>query len=402
MADSTGRGMFSVVPSRVKWTIYLASFASIGWGYLTTVIAAYLPERGMSSGDVGLLIGVTGAAMVVTAIPMGLLADRLGRKKVLVWGLLGLPATLVVFAFTTDLSILLVAVVAGGIAEGAFLASWNALIADQTDASNRTISFVLSFIVNTVTGGIGMALPFVFPSVESATGFSSVTVHSASFIILAFVVLLSPILLWRVLRDYRDVHKDRFALVAGKDRRNLIKFTVPTCLIGLGAGFIIPLIPTWLFLKYGVPDNFSGPLLALSGITMALAAVACKALASRYGPVRAIVLTQGLSTVFMVAIPFMPGAALAAAFYLVRSTLMNMAGPISDSFMMSVIAPEDRGLASAINALVWRLPNSVTTIAGGIILASGDYSTPFLIAGGVYIVSITMFFSFFKDTKTST
>ena len=41
MARGSKRNMFSTVPSLVRWTIYLASFASIGWGYLTTVIAAF-------------------------------------------------------------------------------------------------------------------------------------------------------------------------------------------------------------------------------------------------------------------------------------------------------------------------------------------------------------------------
>ena len=355
----------------------------------------------MSSGDVGLLLGVTGAAMVVTAIPLGLLADRLGRKRVLIWGLLGLPVTLVVFAFTTDLPTLLLASTAGGVSEGALLASWNALIADQTDANNRTPAFVLSFIVNAIMGGIGMALPFVFPSLESLTGIDSVTMHNATFIVLAIVVFLSPFALRHVLRDYHDVHKEKFALVPGKSRINLIKFTIPTCLIGLGAGFIIPLVPTWLFLKFGVPDTFSGPMLALSGVTMALASIGCSALAMYYGSVKAIVLTQGFSTIFMVAIPFVPGAALAATFYLGRATLMNMAGPLSDSFMMGVIAPEDRGVASAVDALVWRVPNSVTTVVGGAMLASGDYITPFLLAGVFYVVSIVIFFFFFKDTRTS-
>jgi predicted MFS family arabinose efflux permease len=332
---------------------------------------------------------------------MGLLADRLGKKRVLIWGLLGLPVTLLVFAFTTELPTLLVASAGGGMAEGALLASWNALIADQTDAGNRTPAFVLSFIINALMGGVGMALPFIFPWLESFTGLSSAAVHSAAFIIVASIVILSAIALWHVLRNYHEMHKKVFALTPGKSRRNLIKFTLPTCLLGLGAGFIIPLVPTWLFLKYAIPDTFSGPLLALSGITMALASIGCSALAMYYGSVRAIVLTEGFSTVFMVAIPFVPGAALAATLYLARSTLMNMAGPLSDSFMMGVIAPEDRGLASAVDALVWRIPNSITTVVGGMMLASGDYSTPFLLAGGFYVVSIIMFFLFFKDFKTS-
>ncbi len=38
------------VPSQVKWLILPVSFSSIGYGYLTTAIAAYLPEQGSIPG----------------------------------------------------------------------------------------------------------------------------------------------------------------------------------------------------------------------------------------------------------------------------------------------------------------------------------------------------------------
>ena len=73
----------------------------------------------------------------------------------------------------------------------------------------------------------------------------------------------------------------------------------------------------------------------------------------------------------MVAIPIMPGAVLAGAMFLIRSALMNMAWPIFDSYMMGIVDKDDRGLASAINSIVWRVPNSVTTFIGGSMLAAG-------------------------------
>ena len=80
---------------------------------------------------------------------------------------------------------------------------------------------------------------------------------------------------------------------------------------------------------------------------------------------------------------------------------MNMASPLSDSFVMSGISPEDRGLASAINSIVWRLPNSGSTIIGGLLLQSGMYSLPFFLAGGFYIVSVSSFYILFrKSPKT--
>src|SRR2546425_10659573 len=99
-------------------------------------------------------------------------------------------------------------------------------------------------------------------------------------------------------------------------------------------------------------------------------------------------MTTGLSTVFMLSLAFVPNAALAASLYIVRAALMNMASPLMDSYLMGIIAPEERGMASAINLIIWKLPNSVTTIAGGLSLGAGRDSLPLLLAAGFYATAI--------------
>jgi predicted MFS family arabinose efflux permease len=101
----------------------------------------------------------------------------------------------------------------------------------------------------------------------------------------------------------------------------------------------------------------------------------------------------------MLSLAFVPTAALAGVLYLVRSTLMNMSSPLADSLLMGIVPKEQRGLASAINSLIWRLPNSVSTILGGMLLASGSYDVPFFIAAAFYMVSITLFYRIFKNIK---
>jgi hypothetical protein len=49
--------------------------------------------------------------------------------------------------------------------------------------------------------------------------------------------------------------------------------------------------------------------------------------------------------------------------------------------------------------VIWRIPNSVTTIVGGVILASGNYMLPFLLAGAFYAVSISLFYPTFRNVK---
>lgn len=391
------------VPAQVKWLILLTSFSSIGYGYLTTAIAAYLPERGVSSGHVGLIIGVSGLAMIISAIPFGLMSDRLGRKRLLLTGLAMLPASMFICSISADPDLYLVAATISGVAEGAILSTWNAMIADQTNVDNREMAFSLSFVVNGALSGLGLALPFTFPRLMELGGWTSEQVHSWAFILLGFVTLISPLTVRHLLKDYRDrapsARLRRGVFLKERSKKTLLRFSINNTLIGLGAGLIIPLIPTWFFLRYGIPDSYSGPLLALSSLSIGVAAIFSPRLAQRFGQVPAIVMTQGLSTVFMLAIPYAPGAIFAGAVYLVRSALMNMAGPIMDSYLMGIVDREDRGLASAINSIVWRVPNSVTTVIGGAILAAGYYALPFLLASLIYMGAVTAFWFNFRNVK---
>ena len=392
------RGVFRNVPSQVKWLIYLLSFSNIGAGYFWVATSAYLPERGLSSGDIGLILAVNGLAFIVAAIPMGVMADRIGRKKILLWGLVGMPPALLIYGFTSSFDWLLLASAITGVSEGAFMTTWNALIADMTTTENRADAFSLSFLAASLSSGFGLALPIAFPALQAMTGLSSEEMHTAFFVILAALTLLSPITLHRLLKD----HKESMVGVSmhrGENLRPMLKFSALNSLIGLGAGIIIPLIPTWMFLRFGAADTMTGPLMALASMTIAFASVGSASLARRFGTVKAIVMCQGTSTVFMMALAFAPGMGTASLFYIMRSALMNMATPLSDSFLMGLISKEERGLASAINSLVWRLPNSVTTIIGGSLLAAGFYVLPFALATACYVVSISLFYIAFRNHR---
>jgi predicted MFS family arabinose efflux permease len=76
---------------------------------------------------------------------------------------------------------------------------------------------------------------------------------------------------------------------------------------------------------------------------------------------------------------------------------MNMSGPLGDSYLMGIMSQEERGLASSINTVIWRIPNSITTVIGGLILATGRYDIPFYLATVFYVISITLFYMQFKN-----
>jgi predicted MFS family arabinose efflux permease len=274
------------------------------------------------------------------------------------------------------------------------------MIADRTNLENRDHAFSLSFVVNIVANGAGASVFILFPFLSDVTGLDLAALHHDALIFFAGFACLSPLLLFFLMRGFEEVSYPR-SRIFGRGRKMglLLRFSLLNGLIGLGAGFIIPLIATWLWFKFGVPDTLSGPLLAVSNMTVGFAALWSAGLAKRYGPVKAIALTQGLSTIFMVSLAFVPNAAAAAGLYIIRAALMMMSSPISDSYLMSIISPEDRGVASAINSIVWRLPNSATTVVGGALLQGGQYELPFLLAASFYIMSIAGFYGTFRHIR---
>jgi MFS family permease len=288
-----------------------------------------------------------------------------------------------------------------GILEGAYLATVNAMMADQTTLQNRDTVFTLSFILVGGAGALGSALPLIIPPISEIFGASLQAVHSDILLLFGVLSLVFPAILYMALRGYHETPKRGGKLWRGAGTRTVIKFSLINSLIGLGAGFIMPLIPTWLYLRFALPDTFSGPVLAGASLTIGLAAAFSPRLARRMGSVGAIALTQGLSVMFLVSLAYVGNVTLALGVFVIRTMLMNMSSPLADSYLMSIIEPDERGFASSINSVIWRIPNSVTTIIGGAILASGDYTSPFLLATAFYAVGVPLFYLTFRNVRAN-
>jgi MFS family permease len=364
-------------------------------GFLQVILTAWLPSVGFTSLQVGLLVTIQGVFAILTAIPAGILSDIYGRRLLLISGAaLGTVAFLFI---ALDLAFipLLIASVLLGYAEGATVGTWNALLADMTDVSNRNKVFSLSFVMINVASGVGLALPGAFPFLEGLLATSSYALHRDVLTLLAIASAASPLMAALVLAGHVETHNPARKWGGLKNMGVLAKLGFVGGSIGFGAGFIIPLIATWFLFRFNVGDSFSGPLLAVSNVLIGLAAFGSPRLAQRYGQLEAIMLTTGSSMVFMLAMAFLPNVWVAAGFYVVRSGLMNMSSPLMDSFSMSIFPPEQRGLVSGLTNTVFRFPNSISTYVGGYLLGVRLLELPFIIASAMYIIGIAGFFVFF-------
>ncbi len=364
--------------------------------FLTTV-------QGFSYEFMGLVVTIMGVSTFATSIPLGIAADKYGRKGMLIAGNIIASLTIAVFAVTSDASVLLIAAVFEGISEAAFSASSGALLAQKAEGMQRNSAFSLFGFAQSIAYGIGS---LVIPGVVAfeILGFSNQVSHALLFVILAALSLASTVILLKIteskrMKKPRSEATKQMGQPHKKSRSILIKYVLTSAIIAFGAGMVVPLMTAWLQLQYGISDAVSGPILGVTSIVIGLATLAAPALAKKIGLVKAIVVTQAASTVFMFATPLSSSYLVASSVYTMRAFLMNMASPLSQSMIMGLVDDDERGAASGVNAALWRLPNALSTFIGAYLMAIGLLAFPFFLASLLYTVSIALFWYFFRKTK---
>lgn len=391
---------FRELPKEAKYLIFSAVLPFAAYGMFYTDLSFFLTSvQGLSIPLMGLIVTVMGVSAFVASIPLGVAADKYGRKKLYIIGNILASAIIAVFALTTNIGVLLAAAMAEGIAEAAFAASANALLAEKAQESRRTDAYSLFGFVQAIAFGIGsLIIPVIM--VFETIGFTNKEGHVLLYLILAFLSLSSTLFMFKISEHRREKRHgvSWIRMLPHKSKDPLSKYVLTSGLIAFGAGMVVPLMAAWLGLQYGISDAISGPILGLSSLATGVATLAGPSIAKRIGLVKAITITQGFSTIFMFIIPVSAGYLSAGFAYALRSSLLNMSNPLEQSLIMGIVVEDERGAASGINSAVWSLPNALSSFLGAYLMAMGLLSAPFFLSGTLYVISITLFYYFFRKT----
>src|SRR3984893_2165176 len=104
---------------------------------IVPILPLFLRQRGVDFTEVGLLVGLTLLTAFLGQYPAGRLADRVGRRPMLVFGSLPYGLTSLGFLLALPIPALYALRVLQGVAIAAFLPSANALVADLATPERR-------------------------------------------------------------------------------------------------------------------------------------------------------------------------------------------------------------------------------------------------------------------------
>ncbi|HXY56033.1 MAG TPA: MFS transporter [Nitrososphaerales archaeon] len=382
------------IPWQARLLIYLSFIPNVAIGFIYTDLSYFLPKfQGIGAGLPITLMGVT---LVALSVPFGMVADRVGKLKMLVLGNVCASLSLIGFALTSNLGLVLAIAVLEGTGEAAYAVSFVALIAEKAGDEKRTAAFSLLAFLGWVASALG---GFVISSVFllQDAGLSLRYAHITLFIAVGLLDLsVTPFIFW-VKEGTRYSRGGR--VFPRKSWRAIAKYGAYSVIIALGAGLFVPLMAFWFSAAYGVSDALSGLVLGLTSLLTAGVVFVSPLLARRMGLVRATVVTQASSTVFMLALPSAPNFEVAASIYIVRVFLMNLSNPLTQSLIMGLVSPDERGMAAGVSASLWRLPNALSTFVGYDLMVGGQLAAPFYLATALYVIGISLFWFLFRHAQ---
>lgn len=388
---------YGEIPWQARLLIYLSFIPNLAIGFIYTDLSYFIIKiQGLAPTPAGYVITIMGLTLVAESIPLGILADRYGRRKMLVMGNLCASLSLIGFALTTNFSVMLIIAVLEGTGEASYAVSVSALLAEKAGDEKRTAAFsLLAFLgwVASALGGFVISSIFVFQSI----GLTEAQAHVILYVVVGALNLSITPLLFKITEG--TTYKGVKEILPRKSRNVLLKYLLYSVLIALGAGLFVPIMTYWFTAAYGTPDGISGPVLGLTSLLTAGVVFFSPRLARKFGLVKATVLTQASSMAFMVLIPSSPTFPIAASLYVVRVFLMNLSNPLTQSLIMGLVSPDERGMASGITASLWRLPNSLSTTVGLTLIGLGYLALPFYVATALYAAGISIFWFLFRNAK---
>lgn len=143
----------------------------VGFGIIIPVLPFYAEKLGASPTELGLLMAVYSFMQFIFAPMWGRISDRIGRKPVIMIGILGLSISFFLFALSNELWMLFAARIIGGFLSSANMPTIMAYVADITSEEDRGkgmgiigASIGLGFIFGPALGGIfsktSLSMPF--------------------------------------------------------------------------------------------------------------------------------------------------------------------------------------------------------------------------------------------------
>jgi predicted MFS family arabinose efflux permease len=231
-------------------------------------------------------------------------------------------------------------------------------------------------------------------------GLADLSSFRVAFGVYVLLVLGTVPLYARLSRAVEASDSRRGPVVSPQTRRILWRISSLFTLDSLGGGFLTTaLLSLFFYERFGVGEAAVGALFFGARVANALSHLGAAWIAARIGLVNTMVFTHIPSSLLLVTVPFAPSFPVAAALFLVREGLVEMDVPTRQSYVMAVVRPEERTVASGVTHLARMGAWAVAPSFAGLFMRGASLAMPLYVGAGIKIVYDVLLYAAFRGTR---
>lgn len=258
--------------------VYLLLFFTLGKGFQLTIatlnISYYAHSLGYRPDFIGVLNGMGALGALIGSVPVGLLADRIGRKPVLIASAILTPLFLALTGLMTSAPLLLGFSFVQGIVGTAYWVTNIPVLTESTSESQRVGVLALNSFLLLGIGALGNLLGGAIP--EFVGGLLHVSAASTvplrwGVLTAALFTLVFGIPLWFLRERKRTVQKstpsaplERTSKQESRPIWLFVQLLVPDLVFTMGEGAVVALIQLYFVLRFHLLPGPLGIILTIA------------------------------------------------------------------------------------------------------------------------------------------
>ena len=394
-----GEHLVAFSPNARLYLTYVI-IVGVALGIFRLLFNFYVLSLGFDEKLIGNLAASSNLTALIVALPMGYLADYLGRKSSLIISGVAVFLTIGMMALWPVTSMLYAMNILTGAAQSLAAVTMSPFLMENSREHERTYLFSFSSGIQMVSASVGSWIGGYLPSWIATTrniGAVSSQAYSGSVLVVSITLALSiiPLILMRMPRlDHQERTVFAPLSYAAKQPKQLTKLILPVLITFIGAGLIMPFMNVFFRLQYHQTDQVIGILFAWGSLAMGLGLLIAPPLAERFGKIQIVVITQGLSIPFLILLGFSPIFWASGLAYFIRVALMNMSGPIYQTFVMEKVEPSSRAMVASLVYMSSNFGNAFSPMISGILQVRYGFGPPFLGTIILYVISVFLYWHF--------
>jgi MFS family permease len=406
MMTSLGRGLKDygdhLLAFRPNARLYLINviITGIAMGVFRLLFNFYVLSLGFDEKLLGNLVTTSSLTALLVALPMGYLADTLGRKSSLLLSGVLICISIAMMVIWPVPSILYAMNMLSGVAQSLAAVTMSPFLMENSSERERTYLFSFGSGMQMVSASVGSWIGGYLPSwIAGMRGVNPVSsqAYGGSILLVAIAMGISIIPLLVISMPRLD-HSERTVFApfsyAAKNPKKLTQLVLPMLITSIGAGLIMPFMNVFFRVQYHQSDQVIGVLFAWGALAMGLGLLAAPPLADRMGKIQLVVITQGLSIPFLILLGFAPIFWVSAVAYYIRVALMNMSGPVYQTFVMEKVEPSSRAMVASLVSMSWNFGWAISPTISGMLQVRYGFGPPFAGTIILYIVSVFLYWYF--------